>query len=220
MQETRRHILETFKEKGESTVEELVTALRERTGKITAVTIRYHLDILRDEGLIETARLRRRRSPGRPQYVYTLTEQAQAFFPKNYQALTQHILAEIKRSLPSAQVNVIMESVAQRMAEEVASMPSDLSPQERIAHIADYLSQKGYQASWEPDDETGDYLLHINNCPYHPVATEHTELCLMDAQLITMMLGTAAGCASTIAQGKETCTYKAQLRNQSRSLSR
>jgi predicted ArsR family transcriptional regulator len=185
--------------------------LRARIGSITAVTVRYHLDILRGQGLIETARVRRRNSPGRPQYIYTLTEQAQVYFPKNYKALAEHILDEIKRNLSPAQVSAIINNVAERMAEEAAPDGSDLGPQARMKRVVAYLSEKGYQASWEMDKENDQYLLHISNCPYHPVAKQHGELCSMDMQMITAMIGTQPGCTCTIAEGEETCTYKAQL---------
>ncbi|MBN1284795.1 MAG: ArsR family transcriptional regulator [Anaerolineae bacterium] len=213
MQATRQCILEILKAEGEATVGELVAELVARSGEITAVTVRYHLDILKSEGLIDKARVQRRQTPGRPQDVYTLTERAHVHFPKNYQALTTHILEEIKQNLPPEQVHTIMESVAQRMAQEVEPVPED--PRHLMARAADYLSDKGYQASWECAGD-GVYLLHINNCPYRQVAGSHSELCAMDAKLITNILGTQLGCAGTIAQGHDCCTYKAQLIGQSR----
>lgn len=221
MQATRQCILGILRDKGEATVDEIVAELNVRAEAITAVTVRYHLDILKDERLVSTARVRRRGSPGRPQYVYVLTEQAHAYFPKNYQALTTHILEELKRNLPPEQLYVILESVARRMAQEVGQIPDELntSPQERIMRAVDYLSEQGYQASWEQiktDGGEGTYLLRISNCPYRQVAGSHIELCAMDTKLITNILGIQPGCAGTIAQGYETCTYEAQIIGQTR----
>ena len=64
MQQTRRYILEILKERKEATIDEIVTALSERIGKITAVTVRHHLEILRGDGLVAAPAVRRERLPG------------------------------------------------------------------------------------------------------------------------------------------------------------
>src|SRR5438093_610753 len=116
MQQTRQYILEVLHERGEATVDELVAALRALINhEITAVTVRHHLDILRGEDLITAPAVRRRRTPGRPQYVYGLTEKALELFPNNYQNLAATLLNQIKAKLPPAQVNVIIEAVADEM---------------------------------------------------------------------------------------------------------
>ncbi|NTU63973.1 MAG: ArsR family transcriptional regulator, partial [Chloroflexi bacterium] len=63
MQATRQRILEILKERGAATVEELGSDL-----DLTPVTIRHHLDILRNEGLIQAPKVKRRDAPGRPQH--------------------------------------------------------------------------------------------------------------------------------------------------------
>ncbi|GAB4454959.1 MAG: hypothetical protein Kow00120_24640 [Anaerolineae bacterium] len=212
MQETRQHILEILKEAGQATVDELVAELRNRTGDITAVTVRYHLDILRSEGLVDASNVRRRRSPGRPQYIYALTEEAEAYFPKNYQSLADHLLGELKEKYPAAEVRDLIRAVAQRMAAEVGALPDDLDPEARLEQIAAFLTEKGYRASWEPvDGEGGTYLLHISNCPYHSVAGKHCELCLMDTELINLLTSDSSAATSHIANGADTCTYETHL---------
>ena len=82
MQETRQHILEILREIGQATVDDVVRALCERRGEITAVTVRHHLTRLQEDGLITAPELRHRNTPGRPQHVYKLTEKAQQHFPQ------------------------------------------------------------------------------------------------------------------------------------------
>src|SRR5690349_12010748 len=103
MQKTRQKILEYLKQNGEATVEDLSAALDD----LTAVTVRHHLDVLRSQGMIASPEVMHRTSPGRPRYVYTLTEKAQAMFPKNVGTLTSHMLDELKNSLDENQINVI-----------------------------------------------------------------------------------------------------------------
>src|SRR3712207_1757940 len=111
MQETRKHILQYLKEKGEATVDELAVVL-----KLTSVTVRHHLDILRSEGFVSNPVIRHRSSPGRPQYAYTLTGKASEEFPKNYCDLAARVLEEVRASAPPQAVNVFFEGVANRMS--------------------------------------------------------------------------------------------------------
>lgn len=212
MQQTRQHIIEILKEKGHATVDELVVELGDRTGDITAVTVRYHLDILRSEGLVETANVRRRRSPGRPQYVYALTEDAEAYFPKNFQSLADHLLGELKDRLSHTEIRDLMLAVAHRMATEAGPLPPEADTEARVAHLVNFLNQKGYRATWErAPGANGAYMLHISNCPYHQVSSKHCELCVMDTELISLLTENSAHASSHIAQGADTCTYETHL---------
>ena len=55
MQLTRKRILDILKEQGHATVDELSDKL-----KLTAVTVRHHLDVLRTEKLVEPPIVRHR----------------------------------------------------------------------------------------------------------------------------------------------------------------
>lgn len=186
MQQTRQQILEILREQGESTVDDLVFALRERRGdKITAVTIRHHLNELLRQNLIETARLLHRSSPGRPQHVYSLTHQAQEHFPDNYRQLATHLLAHIRNNLPEDSVNVIMEGVAVDMAADAGITALPMA--DRLDQVVEYLNENGYNAEWKHDQQ--DFVLITRNCPYHELAQHTNVVCKMDLHLISAMLG-------------------------------
>lgn len=207
MQQTRRHILDILRERGESTVEELVDSLRERIRhNITAVTVRHHLDILRGENLVSAPAIRRSGSPGRPQYVYNLTDEALKTFPNNYQNLMNALMNQMKSKLGSSQVNVILDGVADQMIES-SHLPAlqQVPMEERLNHVIGYLCEQGYEASWEPTAEG--FVIHTRNCPYHRVANDHAELCLMDMRLIAGLVGVAPRTLGRMAQDEESCTY-------------
>ena len=203
MQETRRYILEILKERGQATVDDIVDELRLRKGEITAVTVRHHLGVLQDENLITTPQLLHRNTPGRPQYVYALTSKAKEVFPNNYPPLTTRLLEQITENLPPAQVNVILEGVANRMAGE-ACIP-DMPLLSRLDKAVDYLNEHGYDASWEACDEG--YILHTANCPYHQVAETTRVLCDMDMRLVASLLGVVPRMLDRISAGGAACSY-------------
>lgn len=209
MQQTRRHILEILKERKEATIDEIVEALSERIGKITAVTVRHHLEILRGDGLVAAPAVRRRSAPGRPQYVYTLTEKAGDYFPNNYQGLASGLIEQMKAQLPAQQVTQILEGVADVMTEQ--AMVPDGPLEVRLEHAVAYLNSNGYTASWRHGDNG--HLLVITNCPYEQVSCANPELCKLDEKLIRGLLGTRPQRLSWQVKDDESCTYLIQDTN-------
>jgi predicted ArsR family transcriptional regulator len=204
MQETRRLILEILRKRGYATVDEIVEALRQlREDDITPVTVRHHLGRLLEEDLVTTPQLRRRTSPGRPQYVYTLSHKAREQFPSNYQNLVSGLLVALRNQLPPEGVNVILEGVADQWADQ-AAIP-DLPMFERMNLAVLYLTQQGYEAEWEI--ASNGYILHTLNCPYHAIAEREQALCDMDIRLIATLLNVVPRRLSHIIEGDQTCSY-------------
>lgn len=203
MQETRQYILEILRERGEATVDDIVYDLQAKRGAITAVTVRHHLNILQRDALVTSPQLKRRASPGRPQHTYTLTEKAKAHFPNNYQTLAASLLDELRKQLPPDGINVILEGVALKMADQ-ASIPN--APiNERLDLTVEYLTESGYEARWEVSEEG--YLLHTSNCPYHNVAQNTPQLCEMDMRLVTTLLGIVPRRLMHRTEGDADCSY-------------
>ena len=203
MQETRRYILDILRRRGQATVDDIVDELQKRRGTITAVTVRHHLMRLQEAELITSPELRRRSSPGRPQYIYALTEKAKEHFPNNYQRLAGGLLDALQAHLPADGVNVILEGVADRMASE-AFIPDAPMP-DRLDVVVDFLNESGYEASWERAEDG--YILHTLNCPYHQLAAETDMLCRMDMRLITALIGSVPRKLQRVAEGANRCSY-------------
>lgn len=204
MQQTRQHIIDILRQRGEATVDEMVSDLRTRINHdITAVTVRHHLDVLRSEELITEPAIRRRSAPGRPQYVYALTDKALETFPNNYQTLVTALIGKMKQTLTAGQVNVILEGVADSMVADaqLGEMPLEA----RLDHVVAYLNDHGYDASWE--NSADGYVLHTRNCPYQQVVGDHGELCGLDMRLISGLVGVVPRALGRIADNAESCAF-------------
>ena len=119
MQATRQQILTILHEKREATVEQVVKSLRQMRGdRITAVTVRHHLNVLQEDGMVDVPQTRQQNNPGRPRHIYTLTERGSAYFPNNYQRLASGLLEQLQEHVPAQTVNVILEGVADEMAKQ------------------------------------------------------------------------------------------------------
>lgn len=213
IQETRRHILEILKKHGEMTVDEIVEVLHSQAEKkVTAATVRHHLDVLKENGMVDTPEVRRRDTPGRPQYVFVLTEKAGDYFPSNYAGLAEGLLSQIKASLPSNQFNVILEGTAREMAAK-AQIPTDLPMEERLDLVIEHLTHEGYKASWHRNNEG--YILETMNCPYEKVANSHDDVCKVDMYLISSLLGIVPRRIGTVAKGEHSCSYLIPVKEES-----
>lgn len=200
MQFTRERILNILKEREQITVEELSRELG-----LTAVTVRHHLDILRRKTLVAPPLIRRRKTPGRPQYVYTLTDKASSFFPKRYEHLANLLLDEMRSHLSPAEIDQMMRHIGERIASQAALADED-DFEARLIATAGFLDELGYMTNWEQRDGGG-YLLYIANCPYEQVSRQDHEVCTIDSTLLTCLLDVHPQRLSWVAQGDSQCTY-------------
>lgn len=198
MQATRQRILEILKEHGDATIEELGEAL-----DLTAVTVRHHLDILRGKGLVEVPQVRRRTTPGRPQYVYILTEAASDLFPKNYGSFASLMITEVRDRYGPAELDSILQEMARRMEKDGDAPLGTI--EERLGYVVGFLNDRGYIAKWEKN--ANGYYLHTANCPYRDISLDHSEVCMMDMTLISDFLGTVPERISWTAACENNCTY-------------
>jgi predicted ArsR family transcriptional regulator len=201
MQQTRQAILEFLKENGAATVDELAGVVG-----LNSVTVRHHLDILRGDELIGDPVVRHRSKPGRPQFVYTLTEKASTHFPKNYCDLAAKLLEEVKATTPPDGVKVILEGVANRLSAAAPKLAGDEPTTERLDRAVIFLNDHGYVAGWEQSGEG--YLLHTCNCPYEALAKQNPELCSMDLTLAGNLLGGTVERVSWVLDGASSCSYR------------
>jgi len=172
---------------------------------LTAVTVRHHLDILRSEGLIAAPTIHRRKTPGRPQYVYSLTDKASLLFPKRYGRLASLVLDEMRSYLSPAEVSELLERIGERIAGE-AAIPETGGFETRLTAAVEFLNGLGYMARWERRGD-GQYLLHIANCIYEEVADRDHEICTVDQALLSRLLGTPPRRISWAVQDGDQCVY-------------
>ncbi|MBP8864481.1 MAG: ArsR family transcriptional regulator, partial [Anaerolineae bacterium] len=181
MQDTRQQILEILKRKGEVTVQELSQELR-----LTSVTIRHHLEILRSEGYITDPEVHRSSRPGRPRYAYRLTSTAADLFPTNYSGLANALLEALDTSLPGESREELLAAVGRQLAAGAGDLPTDR--EKRLDQVIAYIKQLGFVARWERDEE-GAYHIFVCNCPYHYVAHSHPEICRIDEVMLSQLTG-------------------------------
>lgn len=200
MQSTRQEILEILREEKQATVEDLAQRL-----ELTPMTIRHHLNVLQAQNLVVASKVRRSQKVGRPRLVYTLTQAADDLFPHNYAKLAQYLVSEVKETVGHGEVEAIFRRVADRIAREAPPVLEGQSFEDRLDQVVDFLARQGFIARWDKVDEG--YTLTNINCPYRHVSREHGELCIMDTELISQLLGVKPDRRSTQGRGEAPCNF-------------
>jgi DeoR family suf operon transcriptional repressor len=199
MQATRRQILDTLKRSGRARVDQLAAAQ-----SLSPVTIRHHLAILMDGGLVEAEK--ERRGPGRPHFLYRLTPAAQEASPKTYHLLADRLLHEIvARNDRKTAARMFRDMADQLMADRSAGLEGQ--PIEvRVDELTRVLEQEGFQPEWEGNGE--EIVLKEMECPYYYVAKRHPEVCSLDLHLIRGMSGAGVSRTAYRISGDAICAYR------------
>jgi predicted ArsR family transcriptional regulator len=201
MHPTRQRIIEFLKEKEEATVEELAAVV-----DMTPMAVRYHLNVLQAENLINAPAVRHQSGPGRPQQIYHLTAAADELFPEDYYSLTNYLLDELNTQLGKKQIANIFSNIARRLAAEAPPPREDQKFEDRLDDVVVFLTKKGFVVDWELNGD--EYKINTHSCPYRQVVKDHRMICSLDQYVISTMLETAPVRVSCFAHGDEHCTYE------------
>src|SRR5262245_32204835 len=105
---TRGRVL-TFLRKGPHSVNDLASALG-----LTSNAVRAHLTTLARDGLVRTSGIGR--GARTPSAAYDLAPKAEQLFPKAHARVLGHLLAALRESLTSRQVEAVIQSAAHQVA--------------------------------------------------------------------------------------------------------
>lgn len=198
MKSTRDKILFTMLNNPRSTITDLAEAV-----SINAISVRHHLNSLLADGLVTSEE--ERHGVGRPRLVYLLTSAGLEKFPSRYYRLTNRLLEQIKTTLPSETVEKIFVSMAAELSREPARHAEKMSMEERLNYLKTILSDEGFVIEWEKVNNQ--YQIHEISCPYFHVGQAHPEICAVDQNLISQVLGVPTQKISCILRGDQHCTF-------------
>lgn len=196
---TRQSILHLLRHRGQMTATELSQELN-----IGAVGVRQHLALLERDGLVEVVGLRR--SIGRPSHLYTLTEEAERCFPKNYDQLALNVIGHIAQQGGSAAVVEAFASHRRTLMQMYAARMEGKSRIERVAELTRILNEQGHMCEYEQCTD-GSYMISVHNCPLDCVAREYPQLCVQEMELFQELLGMPMIRDANIAEGDLQCRY-------------
>jgi len=199
IQSTRQQILEYLQRHGRATVKELGSLL-----DLTSTGIRQHLTVLERDGLVGAREQRGR--VGRPTLVYSLTEKADALFPKTYDALASVLLEEIRSSEGNERLHELLRQVAERMASPYSERMEGKPLAERVRETAQIMEEQGCVVDCRQADD--DYYIDEFTCPFPKVAQQDHAICVLHVDFIRILTGADTRLSESLLRGQRACSHR------------
>lgn len=178
---------------------------------VSRVNIRYHLDILLNQGFIEIIGKKKSKRKGRPDLIFSLSKFSKG---NNLDKLLNALFVEIKNRYPD-QYDEILRSIAARFSECIPAVRAK-TPQiseslqliQKLLTTIEVLDKLYYQAHWEAHADGPRIIL--KNCPYWQIEPQHPSICHLDKYLIETLLKSSvyqAGKLELDERGIPHCTF-------------
>ncbi len=176
---TRGRILSLLRRSGH-TVNELAGALG-----LTDNAVRMHLTTLERDGLIRQSGSR----PGsrKPNLNYTLTAEAEQFFPKPYGLLLQQLLTVLTERFGASALEEILAALGRRLAASCRAMVQAETPRERVRQAVAVLGELGGLA--EIEEREGEMVIRGFDCPLTAAVASHPCACRLAEVLLADLVG-------------------------------
>lgn len=179
----RAEVLRFIQRQGSASIKDLEGAMG-----VTTTAVREQVAHLLHEGFLQATRVRG--EIGRPYYVYSLTIKAQDLFPKDYAALAVLLLEETLAMNGPEGLRRLLNRVSRRMAEKFSDQTHGKELSQKLLGLVAALGDSGMEVSMLPmPGKEGDFVLRTPTCPYFDVAKNHREICDMEQEMMSELLG-------------------------------
>lgn len=198
MYDTRRQLLRHLQAGEATTVVDLARSVR-----LEPVTVRHHLSLLRQQGLVEAEAQRHGR--GRPRNLYRLSVAGRATLRQDAgEHLAGRLLDWVGEQGPDA-VQAFFVAAAQATLVSGPCRGGDAGPK-GLDQLVQQLAAEGLEAAWE-QDETG-LVLHQGTCPYPSLCHSHPAVCDLDLARIQALYPGGVVRERWRLQGDACCSYR------------
>jgi predicted ArsR family transcriptional regulator len=198
-QTSRQQIIETLQKKGKASVSELAESLG-----LTTVTIRHHLAILIEAGIVSPPTKRKKPGRGRPEMLYHLGEDIHEFLPSDLAFLGINLVDTLEDTLKPDEFRALLRRAGEHAA-AAAGLTVKVPPADQAERAMAYLNAHGYLAA--VGSRNGKPRMVLSNCPYYQLARRVPTLCLYDLALMERALDLPMRLESRINQGDPSCAF-------------
>ena len=194
-------VLELLRRRQAATAEGIAAELG-----ITPNAVRQHLTNLERDGLVSSEAVRSKR--GRPYLKFSLTDRADAAFPKRYGQLATMVLTELQEMGGPELLDEVFQRVAHRNAQSVAPTMEGLGFDERLQRLVEWIARAGTLAEREETPEG--VRVTIRNCPFRNTALKFPQVCTITPQLIVELVGQPVSQEKSIHRRDAYCSFLVQ----------
>lgn len=195
--ESRYKILTLLKRK-KCAIDELSASL-----DISSTAVRQHLTILEGDSLIKGESIKG--GMGRPKYMYSLTVEAEDFFPKKYHMLAEALIEEIAKE-GEEKLKRIIRNISIKSSESYKKEAMGKPMAERMI-----ILQRAFEKNTGYVDisrEKNGYRLMKYNCPLPLISSKYPAVCEIDFNLIKTISGVEVVHEKCMAKKDAYCLFK------------
>jgi predicted ArsR family transcriptional regulator len=139
---------------------------------------------------------------------FSLTERADASFPKRYGQLATMVLTELQEMGGPRMLDEVFERVAHRNAAAVAPTMVDLDFDQKVRRLVEWIGRAGTLAESEETPEG--VRVSIHNCPFRNTALKFPQVCTITPQLIVELVGQPVSQEKSIHRRDPYCSFVVQ----------
>jgi predicted ArsR family transcriptional regulator len=191
-------MLDYMRREGAVTISALVSEMG-----VTATAVRQRLQRLMAQGLIE--RQTERKSRGRPNHRYSLTEKGERAAGTNFADMAIVLWEEVKSVEDPAVRRGLLKRIADRLVGRYRDRVSGDTLGERMTTLAELMGDR--EIPFEVDSSGELPVLTALACPYPELAKVDRGVCTMEKLMLSEMLGENVRLSECRLDGANCCTF-------------
>jgi DeoR family suf operon transcriptional repressor len=185
-----------------ATVDELVTSVG-----LSRTAVNQHLIALERDGFVRKAEPRK--TAGRPQQIYVLTEQGTNLFPKQYSWFSKLLIQTLREEFGEEQASRYMYNLGVKKSASLIPRLVGKNRAERIDEIVKIMNETGFVArTVSPAGPDKIARVECKNCVYHDLSKDYPEVCRFDIGFLSGLMGAEVEHQSCMQRGGDSCRFR------------
>ena len=178
-----------------------------RTTGVTRTAVMEQLNELVASGFVERS-MERLSGRGRPRHLYRATDAALTLlFVGNQRLVVPAIWRAIHNLGGENLTRKVCKQVSRVLAEHYNGKITATSPRERLEQFMGLLSVEGGLIEAAEDDQ-GQLVFHKRSCPFISMVDQHRNVCHIDLEVMTVVVGQRVRQTACRHEGAPCCTFE------------
>lgn len=192
-------ILLMLKRNGQMSIDEISSALN-----ITPIAVRQHILNLERNGFVSYHT--RKKSVGRPGFIYSLTKKADDLFPHSYKNFVIDLLKDIESEDGRKRIDQLFKKRKERLLKEKNAIISGAKNfKTKVSLFVDSLKTDGYVVDIKEGPQEIELIQY--NCPISIVSETYKEACKYELELYRELFGPSVRRLKCASDGDNYCAY-------------
>lgn len=173
---------------------------------VTATAVRQRLTKLMAMGLVDRTHTAEGR--GRPSHHYVLTENGRKSLANNFGDLAVALWEEVQKIDDVATRQRVISGAVNRLSDKYRSEIRGETTEDRMASLTHLFAERQIPISFE--EKEGLPVITVSGCPYPTLAKDNREICDMEKELLSKVIGQPIDRCQCQQDGDQCCSFQAE----------